>query len=283
MLIEEGDWDARSSEVLREMQAHTKQFVTPISRTLNNDEGEMHGTGVYVQIGDHKYLITNEHVASAIQLNSITHQFLGSDLVFRALNPFLTFGWPIDAAIMRVPEDVRTMETQEGAAIPEHRLALFHAPVESELLFFQGFSGEGSHFLFGNLFSRLTSYVFREVPLPQDVRFKDRFHFGVDYRPDMAKIASGDSRGLPQPKGFSGSLVWNTRFVQRLQEGNEWSPDDAVVTGLVWGWPSALACLVATRIEYVRSFLLMAVCEYHDVLKQAAQLANNSAPGCGAT
>jgi hypothetical protein len=28
------------------------------------------------------------------------------------------------------------------------------------------------------------------------------------------------------------------------------------VTGVIWGWPSGHACLVATRAEFVRSFLL---------------------------
>ena len=33
----------------------------------------------------------------------------------------------------------------------------------------------------------------------------------------------------------------------------------SVVTGVVWGWPSSVGCLVATRAEYLRSFLLEAI------------------------
>jgi hypothetical protein len=41
--------------------------------------------------------------------------------------------------------------------------------------------------------------------------------------------------------------------------GNQtWSPEMARVTGVVWGWPSSIGCLVATRSEYIRSYLLAA-------------------------
>jgi hypothetical protein len=38
-----------------------------------------------------------------------------------------------------------------------------------------------------------------------------------------------------------------------------WSPKMARVTGVVWGWPSSIGFLIATRAEYIRSFLLGAL------------------------
>jgi hypothetical protein len=77
----------------------------------------------------------------------------------------------------------------------------------------------------------------------------------MDYRPDLAITVIGDT-GLQMPPGLSGSTVWNTNFVAAKMDGIDWTPELAKVTGVVWGWPSGHACLVATRAEYLRSFLL---------------------------
>jgi hypothetical protein len=62
--------------------------------------------------------------------------------------------------------------------------------------------------------------------------------------------------GLPLPPGLSGSTVWNTGFVAARIAGVPWTSALAKVTGVIWGWSSAHACLIATRAEFVRSFLL---------------------------
>jgi hypothetical protein len=134
---------------------------------------------------------------------------------------------------------------------------LAHAPVQGEILFFKGYKGASVPFAFGSLFTNATSYGTQQVPLPEDKRFNSRFHFGLDYRPDLATALDG--RDLPRPDGFSGSLIWNTRFVECGQNGQPWSVDCAQITGLVWLWVPEAACLVATRVEYVRSFLLRVI------------------------
>ena len=46
------------------MADHVRAFVTPISKVLEHDHGELAGTGAYVEIRNIRYIITNEHVAS---------------------------------------------------------------------------------------------------------------------------------------------------------------------------------------------------------------------------
>jgi len=207
-----------------------------------------------------RYLLTNEHVAKGVLLNSLAHQFLDNDTVFRATNPFHTFPWPLDVAVSASDEKIWIYSQHSSAAIPEEKWAIAHNPVKGEILFFMGFSGERSTFLFDHLITHATPYAAQEACLPlEDALFMSRFHFALDYRPAQATpINSRDTRGLPLPGGFSGSLVWNTRFVERWSKDPPWSPDHAEVTGLLWGWPSSAACVVATRVEYVRSFLLRA-------------------------
>jgi hypothetical protein len=56
-------------------------------------------------------------------------------------------------------------------------------------------------------------------------------------------------------EGFSGSLVWNTRYLEALAAGRNWTPNDAVVTGLVRRWDTATKTLLIYRVEHVRAWL----------------------------
>ncbi|MEX9522689.1 hypothetical protein AB7Y45_25780, partial [Escherichia coli] len=73
-------------------------------------------------------------------------------------------------------------------------------------------------------------------------------HFSLFYPPDLAKSVDGTSH-LPDPHGFSGSLVWDTKRVACLLENKAWEPSMAEVTGIVWGWPSSSACILATKVD----------------------------------
>lgn len=131
--------------------------------------------------------------------------------------------------------------------------------MRTELLTFAGFAGDNTNFVYGTLQAEATCSTSREVSLPEDdERFDARFHFGLDYRPDRATRVSGN-KDLPRPPGLSGSTVWNTGVVEAKRKGISWTPDFARVTGVIWGWPSNHGCLVATRGEYLRSFILAAL------------------------
>lgn len=256
--IPKEEWDSYVAHVTQEMKEFTKPFVTPISKTIDNATGEAWGTGNYITLGQSPYLLTNEHVAEALKTHSLGHQFRDCETVFRATNPFKVFIWPLDVAVSQIDTRVWTGEPHGSAGIPEQKWALAHAPVAGEILFLKGYKGAKVPFLFDTLITNATSYSCQEMPVPPgDNRFNMRFHFALDYRPDRATALDG--RDLPLPDGFSGSLVWNTRFVEFTNNERPWSPDCAQITGLVWGWPSSEACLIATRVEYVRSFLLRAI------------------------
>ncbi len=77
--------------------------------------------------------------------------------------------------------------------------------IENELMFFMGYAGEGSKFLFNTLLSTATSYLTRETAVPQDYGY-NRFHFAMHYPPEKA-TSLDPGCNLPIPKGFSGSLV----------------------------------------------------------------------------
>jgi hypothetical protein len=256
------EWERQVARVDAAMREYTKPFVTPISRVLNDEKGEhgkLEGTGTYVQFSGRRFLLTNEHVAEALGKHPLAHQFLNCDDVFRTTNPFLSVSLPFDVAISSIDQAAWVHSPHNALAIYEEKWAVAHGAPKGEIFFFKGYAGEHSDFHFNHLISNATSYATQEVRLPEDdPRFDSRFHFALDYRPDRA-IALEKNRGLPDPHGFSGSLVWNTRFVDVSTARKDWSPHCAVLTGLVWGWPSNAACLVATRAEHVRSCLLRLV------------------------
>lgn len=96
-----------------------------------------------------------------------------------------------------------------------------------------------------------TPYLTQECPFPKTVEGADsKYHFSLFYLPDLAENIDGTSR-LPDPHGFSGSLVWDTKLVSCIQSGEQWNPNMAKVTGIVWGWPSSSGSILATKVEHM--------------------------------
>lgn len=261
----EAEWKKAVSAVVQAMLAHVEPFLTPLSTVIRDEdgrpiEGKLLGTGAYISAMGQIMLATNEHNLEKLAKSSIGLQFFGNDRVFMLHCPTYNLPYPWDVGFSRIDPKVWNLpelQPHTAAAIPQGRLAPVHQPVENELLFFAGYAWQGSTFLYNTLLSRGTPYMMREVPLPQGWG-NERFHFAIDYRPDLAETV-GRGAGLPRPDGFSGSLVWNTRYVECVTQDKEWSSEYAEVTGIVWGWPSATGCLIATRIEHIRSFLLDAI------------------------
>lgn len=242
-------WDDATKEACAAMMQEVEGFTTPISRVIEHDYGELEGSGSYIQIQGKRFLITNEHVASRLKTHSLAHQFCGCSNVYRTRNPFPVISYPSDVAICEIDDAIWTHASHKGRAIPIERFATSHSPVDGELLFVAGYAGDRSRFLFGELHSERLEYLTQTDQMPNGHGDPD-FHFALYYRPDLAITTNPRSAGLPRPPGWSGTLVWNTRFAEMTKNGKEWSPSDAQVTGMVWGWPSSDACLLATKVEH---------------------------------
>lgn len=248
---EQERWQEICADTAKRMIAHVQPYLSPISRVLSEQEGEHLGSGSYIEAEGKKYIITNEHVAKHLATHSLTHQFNENDQILRLTKPMVAEKAPIDVAISKIPESSWRLVEHSALAIPEEQFADVHSPVEHECLFFAGYSGERAKFLFGHLITRGTPYLTQQCPFPQSVEEADEeYHFSLFYPPDLATSIDGTSH-LPDPHGFSGSLVWDTKRVACLQAGTEWSPEMAEVTGIVWGWPSAEGCILATRVEHI--------------------------------
>jgi hypothetical protein len=260
----EDDWDAVCVNVTRSMTCFLRSYRTPVLEHRGN-YGEGCGSGSYVQLGDRRVILTNQHVAAIrFQGRHLAHMFNEADNVYRILGSHYEIGWPIDLAVVPISPEAWSTQQHTSNSISLRQFASKHAPVEDELLAFVGFAGERVRFVFGQLVTEGTCYVAREVPLPQHDKIDPTFHFGIEFRPDLATSVIG-TKGLPLPPGFSGSTVWNTGYMEARKNGVPWTPELAKVTGVVWGWPSGTTCIVATRVEYLHAFL-------HEIAKPMSPL-----------
>lgn len=261
------EWESINADVKKQMVEHAAQFFTPISMSEEFGSGVAWGSGGYLKNIGKTYLVTASHVFTDLSENSLLGHLPASNGDYIAVTePPELARWPVDAAAVRVPP---ISDDSGMAALPIERVADQYSAVESELLFWIGSPGyrlerhdpiiqnKRRHTLFGELntssFPVLTQALQGGNPTHQS--FDPVRHVAIHY-PSHAKREPNDSPiALPNAKGMSGSLLWNTKFVEMYQEGKEWSPEDAVVCGVIWAVLDAPEVVVATRIEFVRAGL----------------------------
>jgi hypothetical protein len=248
------EWSNRCKNVALAMAEAVRPYLTPISAEVEADWGELVGSGAYVSYDDDVFVFTNAHVLSALKGRRGGHHLKNSGedgesaAVVALEKPFGILTSPSDTAVVKVSPKAWTEEGKASSAIPFSRFVGTHAPVDRELLFFIGFSGKRSKPLYGTLFTTGTPYTSQE---PEGAKAPDfpEHEFHVLYPIGLIEDLGEEPKGAPLPPGFSGSLVWNTRYVESIQNGTEWTPEDAVVTGILKRWIEKEELLTATRVE----------------------------------
>ncbi|MVT64962.1 hypothetical protein GPL21_07560 [Bradyrhizobium pachyrhizi] len=248
------EWPARCEDVLRRMYDAVSRFTVPISISLNDMHGKHLGTGSFVDLGGIITLVSCEHVIGKRRNNNLAHRVIGIDRYIALTGPGAFIVEPVDVGVAAISSLLWDEYSRKSEAIPESRLVVLHDAAPNELFFVFGFAEESSHFFFDTLEVNGTAYLCREAPLPSHSRLDRQIHFALEYNRDLATKVFGE-HGLPKPVGMGGSLVWNTRFVECSSHGREWEPGYADVAGMIWFW-SENDVIAATRVEYVRSFLL---------------------------
>jgi hypothetical protein len=266
--VNRDEWERVSCQVRDQMAKHVWPTVTSISQTDDGSRGASWGTGNYVWLRDAPYLLTNAHVVEDAVGSHLAHLPGPTDDYVGCYNAFLADPWPIDTALMRLGDE---WSRTTRAAIPASNLANRYEPAQHELLFWIGFPGSTAtrhepvtdlnrrYTWFGSPlkspgFPMLTQAVEESVPnLPG---YDPCFHVALHYPAKALQHPGEAEREVPNPKGMSGSLLWDTRFVADTKEAIEWSPDHARVCGLIWAAHTKPEIVIATRIEHVRPALL---------------------------
>ena len=258
------EWAVECQRVTKTMSTYVRPFATPISMYEDEDFGEAWGTGAYV--GDHQriFLMTAAHVHTDLKPSQkIAHlPKPGSNFVSVTTTPELA-GWPVDAAAYQVNLPPLS---NERSVVPQYRFSSRFSAVDGELLFWMGYPGysllrddpplpgKKRVTMFGELNMPAQPYVTQcaqDMPV-QHPDYDAQKHIVLHYPSSAFNANNGERADMPNPKGMSGSLLWNTRYVETTRAGKEWSPSSAEVCGLVIAALDNPKVVLASKIEDIR-------------------------------
>ncbi|MDF2434535.1 MAG: hypothetical protein JWP44_4166 [Mucilaginibacter sp.] len=248
------EWKTICDQITDEMRAHTRAFVTAIS-TRTGSYPKLVGSGAYLLREGQGFLLTCEHVANQPNLE---HQFWTSDKQLPIREAFTLKPDPIDAAWSTVPDEMWSGINHASKAIPYERFALKHSISDpEEVLFFRGFAGENAYYDWVDYHTPGSGYCSQEK---REVQHDPRI-LEMLWEPEKATITSQTTQEsrekmkFSDPAGFSGSLLWNTRFMECHRAGHAWDPGRAVVTGIVRRYDPDTKTVLALRVEHLRAAL----------------------------
>jgi hypothetical protein len=210
-------WKLTCDEVADAMLAHTRPFVTPLGTETERDV-RLVGTGSYVS-RENRILLTCEHVAAVQPMH---YRFHGCDDVFEHSGPWTMERHPVDAAFAVIDDAAWRARSHQAQPVPYSRFASRHAPADrAEILFFRGFSGENARYAFGLHQTNGTGYATQEKEDSGDAQIFELFWEpeNIDLTGQTSPEAAAEMK-FEEANGFSGSLVWNTRYVEVTRQGD---------------------------------------------------------------
>lgn len=243
------EWARICSEVVDRMKDHVRSFVVPLSQSTESDV-RLIGTGTFIHGTDGTAILTCEHVARHAPLDFRPH---GREDVYGYRGEWTSFAEPIDAAWT-----IGSLSTPIPPAkiVKPYQIATQHILAQpKELLFFYGYSGENSRYGFDVHETNGSGYLTQQNrdaksdPGVIELLWPNGKHAWSE---GMTEEARREMR-FDDPAGFSGSLVWNTRFLETGADVNRWTPDQAVATALLKRFVQEDHVLLASPIEAVRT------------------------------
>lgn len=245
------EWKAINDAVVTQMNRHTQGFLSPVSTSVGY-AGRHVGTGTFVLQRGRRLLLSCEHVLSVGQ----DYRFYGTDKVWgRRGSVHAAKG--LDLAFLDIDDEAWFRIPHEAKVVSYLRFAKRYETIcPEELLFLRGYAGENSRFLIDTLTSNVSGYLSQEVKGTGTAGF-----FEIFWDPQQTQYSVGTPSGARShvayrdPQGFSGSLVWNTRYLEVTQAGGRWTPGDAVVVGMVQSWDPTTRSLLVRRVEHLRRWL----------------------------
>jgi hypothetical protein len=241
------EWLAMCDRVADLMKVHTRPFVPILA-------GAEIGTGAFIE-KDGPTVLTCAHVAKHDPHAHFVDGTGNTELRLGAWRADVSVGADVACA----PIDASEWNKVSGRAqlLPMSDFAKHHSPAPNELLFFRGLAGENAAYISGlGADVILTGYCSQEKMQTGDANV-----FEILWDPSKITKTSGTPADVRErvkhenPAGLSGSLVWNTRFVEQGCEFSRWKPDDALVTGLLRRYDADTGTLLAWRVEHLLKWI----------------------------
>lgn len=240
---DKAQWLALCDRVADLMKVYTRPFVPILA-------GTEIGTGTFVE-KDGAMVLTCAHVAKFEPHAHYVDETGSTEICPGAWHaePAAT----VDAAYAPIDASEWSKISARARLLSISTFAKCHSPVPRELLFFRGIAGENAAYISGlGADVVLTGYCSQEKEHTGDANI-----FEILWDPCEIALTTGTEGEVrsrvkhDNPAGFSGSLVWNTRFVEQGCNLSSWKPDDAVITGLLRRYDASTGTLLAWRIEHL--------------------------------
>jgi hypothetical protein len=251
------------SRLVQEMGDFVDPYASAITLIKKGDNrsppGDHHGSGWLVEINGHPHLCTCEHVAKYQSNATLGYSCFGSEYGISVGSSFSLFPHPVDFALASL-ENTWGLISHQGKCIPKSLIAALHQPVEREYLYVYGFPGADAFAMYEQHLILGTGVFVHQVPYDpildnEHPRVDPNKHIYMAWNPESAIPLASTNGNLSAPPGMSGSVLWNTRYREVENAGGTWKPEDARVTGIVWGASSKAGLIVATPIEYFINYL----------------------------
>jgi hypothetical protein len=265
--MNQAEWDAIGDATRDSMAEYVFGYTTPISRSEDLLHGWGWGTGNYLELNGAPYLLTNEHVAVKAIDEYIAHLPGPTDDYVLCNSSFEAWPHPYDIALsqLHVPPS-----SAKHKLVTVAQLDPIYNPVAGELLFWLGYPGSTAvrtepitplnarYSWFNHLATPGIPVLSQQLQawptgLPSD--FRPSEHAIVHYPTHARTVTGALETEVPNASGMSGSLLWDTKRVACLQNGEEWSPEKARVCGILWATYLNPDIVVATKVEFLHSAL----------------------------
>lgn len=254
-------WTVPPEHVVNGMGALVSPYTCGIVFVPHGDEreppGNHEGTGSLFDLGV-PTLVTCEHVVQGQNQGVIAYNRYGAEFGTSVGTRFQVHNVEdIAKASLKKSWD---KVAHEARLLSLNSLASTHAPVAGEYLYVQGFPAYESHAAFETHQNQAVELFLHEVDFPEglqneDPRASPLRHITLASNPANAKSLNAQASDILLLGGMSGSLLWNTRYVEVTAGGRAWTAAEARISGIVWGESSKYCVLVATPIQHWRSFL----------------------------
>lgn len=258
------NWEQLYNEIFKPLSNLIVKSTTSISKLKNDNAAYAHGTGSYIKYKNDIFLITNQHVVTGGLEHYLSH-IPGPTDHYMVCKKFCARKYPYDIALMKLT-DYWSKATKIAF---DDKFDDKFQPVENEFLFWVGYPGTTLTRHDPITETSIRSVYFDVLNSPAipflttvnnnfnsiGVEFDEDHHFAINY-PENGSIGNKViMKSLPNPRGLSGSLVWDTKFIKTIKDGKEWSPSLSKICGIIWADYPKTEVIFATKVETMNKII----------------------------
>ncbi|HTW68168.1 MAG TPA: hypothetical protein VME17_26315 [Bryobacteraceae bacterium] len=237
--------NAKMDEAIPQLRDFLSPFVASISsREPHSTVAKHFGSGSFARMNETHFLLSNAHVLGRKDLT--LGIVLKNNTEMHTLTGAVPQSEDADLAITEIPAE--DWDQGDRRAVDAQLFNRPHDVPDGEICFFMGFPGAHSFSSVAERTVRTRAFPYAGQKVP---RLTDDWVFYVNVDFKTMRDEHGQSVEPFDFEGVSGSLVWNTRIVECVTNGIDWSQFVVTPAGVVRGWQESYGRLEIVRSEYI--------------------------------